>query len=100
MSVAKVPYKRIATEEAYATKDQFRLYQKILDSGRAEPGFQSLWGFYLTSPAERPSTVRRKMLDLGAERLADMDATGIDKQLLLVTAPGVNVFDADDARAM
>lgn len=100
MTIAKVPYKRIATEEAFATAELFRLYQRLLDSGNVAPGFQSLWGFYLTSQAERPTTIRRKLLDLGKERIADMDATGIDLQILSLTAPGVNVFDADDARAV
>jgi len=34
---------------------------------------------------------------MGAQRLKDMDATGIDLQLLLLTSPGVQVFDADSA---
>jgi 2,3-dihydroxybenzoate decarboxylase len=37
------------------------------------------------------------MLDLGERRLADMDAAGIDMQLLLLTSPGVQIFDADTA---
>jgi 5-carboxyvanillate decarboxylase len=97
---AKVPYKRIATEEAFATKTQFEEFGKLLDSGYRDPGFDSLWGFYLRSPAERPVLIRERLLDLGARRIADMDATGIDLQLLLVTAPGVNVFEADVARAL
>ena len=36
-----------------------------------------------------------RLLDLGAGRIADMDASGIDLQLLMHTAPGVQVFDAD-----
>ena len=98
--IAKVPYKRIATEEAFATTEQFRLYQRMLDGGSADPGFLSLWGFYLNSPAERPVTIRRKLLDLDAERISDMDATGIDVQLLSLTAPGVNALAADEARAL
>ena len=98
--VNQAPYKRIATEEAFATEEQFRLYQRMLDGGHADPGFQSLWGFYLTSPAERPVTIRRKLLDLGAERIADMDDTGIGLQVLSLTAPGVNALDTDEARAL
>ncbi len=98
--VAKVPYKRIATEEAFATKEQFVQFGKLLDSGHRDPGFDSLWGFYLRSPAERPVLIRERLLDLGARRIADMDATGIDVQLLLLTAPGVNVFEPDVARAL
>ena len=98
--VAKVPYKRIATEEAFATKELFDQFGKLLDSGYRDPGFDSLWGFYLRSPAERPVLIRERLLDLGARRIADMDETGIDVQLLLVTAPGVNVFEPDVARAV
>ncbi len=83
-----VPYKRIATEEAFATKEQFRLFGKLLDSGYDDPGFKSLWGFYLRSEAERPVLIRERLLNLDARRIADMDATGIDMQLLLFTAPG------------
>ena len=35
-----------------------------------------------------------RITDLGARRLADMDASGIARQIVLLTAPGVQVFDA------
>jgi 2,3-dihydroxybenzoate decarboxylase len=98
--VEKASYKRIATEEAFATAEQFRVYQRMLDSGRVDPGFNSLWGFYLNSPSERPATIRRKLLDLDAERIFDMDDTGIDLQILSLTAPGVNALEADKARSL
>jgi len=97
---AKVPYKRIATEEAFATKEQFEQFGKLLDGGYRDPGFESLWGFYLRSMAERPVLIRERLLDLGARRIADMDATGIDVQLLSLTSPGVNAFEPDVARAV
>jgi 2,3-dihydroxybenzoate decarboxylase/5-carboxyvanillate decarboxylase len=37
------------------------------------------------------------LLDLTGERLRDMDANGVDMQLLSLTAPGVQLFDADTA---
>jgi 2,3-dihydroxybenzoate decarboxylase len=40
------------------------------------------------------------MQSLGERRLADMDATGIAKQVLSLTAPGVQVFDADTATGL
>ncbi|MEI9991907.1 MAG: amidohydrolase family protein [Rhizomicrobium sp.] len=97
---AQVPYKRIATEEAFATQELFDQFGKLLDSGFRDPGFESLWGFYLRSAAERPVLIRARLLDLGARRIADMDATGIDVQLLSLTAPGVNMFEPDVARAV
>ena len=98
--VGKAPYKRIATEEAWATPELFAEFGKLLDGGCDDPGFTSLWGFYLRSEAERPKLIRERMVDLDARRLADMDSTGIDMQLLLLTAPGVNMFEADVARAL
>ncbi len=97
---AKVPYKRIATEEAFATRELFDEFGKLLDSGFRDPGFDSLWGFYLRSEAERPRLIRERLLDLGQRRLQDMDDTGVDMQLLLLTSPGVNMFEADVARAV
>src|SRR5215469_5228382 len=96
----KVPYKRIATEEAFATQEQFKLYKKLLDSGYDDPGFLSLWGFYLLSEAERPREVRRRLLDLDDVRIAAMDETGIDQQVLMLTSSGVNPLPVDQARAL
>jgi len=39
----------------------------------------------------------RPLVDLGDERIAAMDAAGIDMQLLLLSSPGVQVFDAVSA---
>jgi 5-carboxyvanillate decarboxylase len=38
--------------------------------------------------------------DLGAQRIADMDASGIAKQIVFLTAPGVQVFDAATATSL
>ena len=43
------------------------------------------------------SEVLRKLDDLGAERLADMDAAGIDMQVLSHTYPSVETLDVADA---
>ncbi len=94
-------YLRIATEEAFATPELFERYRAILSDGSvSDPGFSSLMGFYLTSPAPGIVAVRERMLDLGDRRLGDMDATGIAKQILSVTSPGVQIFDADTAVAL
>jgi 2,3-dihydroxybenzoate decarboxylase len=73
-------------------------YQKLYESGSlGDPGFDSLWGFYSSSMAARPVFIREKLADLGAMRIADMDATGIDHQILALTSPGVQVFDKAEA---
>jgi 2,3-dihydroxybenzoate decarboxylase len=92
---------RIATEEAFATPELFERYRAILSDGSVnDPGFTSLMGFYLGSSAPGIVAVRERMLDLGERRLGDMDATGIAKQILSVTSPGVQIFDADTAMAL
>jgi 5-carboxyvanillate decarboxylase len=93
-------YKRIATEEAWATKDQIKLFRKLLADGYDDPGFNSLWGFYLNSPSERARFIIDRLQDLGPQRIADMDSTGIDMQVLMLTSPGVQVFDAATANSL
>ena len=94
----KAPYKRIATEEAFCPPEMFGIYGRILDEGKLDdPGFNSLWGFYLKSPSERTTFIRQCMTDVGEQRIAHMDASGIDVQVLSLTGPGVQVMQKDEA---
>lgn len=93
-------YKRIATEEAFATVDQMNLYRRLLASGSGDPGFQSLWGFYLGSKSPRTTAVITRLQDLGERRLLDMQDTGIDRQILALTSPGVQIFDTATAKSL
>src|SRR5262249_54535020 len=65
-----------------------------------DPGFNSLWGFYLRSQSARATQIIARIQDLGEQRLRDMDATGIDRQILSLTSPGVQVFDAATATSL
>jgi 5-carboxyvanillate decarboxylase len=94
-------YKRIATEEAFATPELLKMYRKLYESKTLDdPGFESLWGFYSGSMAARPLFIREKLADLDAVRLAHMEESGIDHQVLALTSPGVQVFDRDTAVAL
>jgi 2,3-dihydroxybenzoate decarboxylase len=94
-------YLRIATEEAFAPPELLAAWREMLDAGAVDdPGFSSLWGFYLNSDSERATSLRERLQDLGPRRLADMDATGIDRQVISLTAPGTQIFDAGRAVAM
>jgi 5-carboxyvanillate decarboxylase len=94
-------YLRIATEEAFAPPELLAAWREMLDGGAVDdPGFRSLWGFYLNSDSERATSLRERLQDLGPRRLADMDATGIDRQIISLTAPGTQIFDAGRAVAM
>lgn len=94
-------YKRIATEEAFVPADILKRYRELFECRSLDdPGFDSLWGFYATSDAPRAQFIRDKLTDLDAGRLADMEASGIDHQVLSLTSPGVQVFPRDTAVAL
>ncbi len=87
-------YRRIATEEAWAPTEILQRYVKLLDEGtHHDPGFQSLWGFFGKSPTQRARDLYDRLQDLDARRIADMDAAGIDRAILSLTCPGVQLFD-------
>jgi 2,3-dihydroxybenzoate decarboxylase len=89
-AVWKVGYKRIATEEAWAPYDLLATYRKMAESKSIEdPGFVALWA-RLGANAQLVA----RLADIGEGRLRDMDATGIGVQVLSLTSPGVQVFDA------
>jgi 2,3-dihydroxybenzoate decarboxylase len=91
-------FKRIATEEAFVTKDIVQAYRDLLDRrGSTDIGFNSLMGYYLNNPSERTRAVAERLEDLGPRRIGDMDATGIALQILSLTSPGVQIFDAATA---
>ncbi len=94
-------YLRIATEEAFATREQVDVFLRMIRDGTADKGLVSLWGFYGTSPSERATQILHRLLDLGERRIADMDATGIDKAILALTSPGVQpLLDHGEAKAI
>ncbi len=89
-------YRRIATEEAWAPADLLARYRRMAAAGDLDdPGFVALWNRL----GARGPLVER-LADLGDRRLADMDASGIDLQILSLTSPGVQVFDAGTAVAL
>ena len=92
---------RIAAEEAWAPKEILERYRKLLAEKPQswDPGFHSLWGFFL-GPKPRATALVRRIQDLEDERLRDMDATGIAKQLVFLSAPGVQVFEAAMATSL
>ena len=99
--VREVPYRRIATEEAFATRELLDGFRKLL-AGRTldDPGFHNLWGFYLGSTSPRAVQVIERLQQLGQARIADMDECGIAQQILALTSPGVQVFDAQTAHSL
>jgi 2,3-dihydroxybenzoate decarboxylase len=93
-------FKRIATEEAWATQEMIGLYLKMIEMRSSkDPGFNGMWGHFSGGRSERVIQILERLLDVDERRIRDMDAAGIDKQLLLLTSPGVQVFDTATAIA-
>ena len=86
----KRAYRRIATEEGFLSPGVLAQNAKT----RTPPGVPLITGM---GPSANGA---RTLLDLDAGRLAVMDADGIDVQLLLLSAPGVQVFERDIAVAL
>lgn len=87
MTVASV--KLIGLEEHFVTEDLLAAWKAL------EPRWQDV----ALMQSDRGDTGRR-LTDLGAERLAAMDETGLDVQVLSLTAPGVQSLEAADATAL
>ncbi len=94
---AKADYLRIATEEAWCPAEMYNIWNKVLAGPDVDPGFVSLIGFYMSSQAERPRHIMNCLAELGPQRLAHMDGAGIDRQVIALTSPGVQVMEADSA---
>jgi 2,3-dihydroxybenzoate decarboxylase len=73
-------------------------YKRIIRDGTSnDPGFESLMGYFLFNDSPRTNAIVERLQDLGERRIGDMDATGIAKQVISITAPGLQVFDAHTA---
>lgn len=90
------PYKRIATEEAWTFPALVKAQVDYLESGAA-PHDDSL---KMAGMFSRMPSLQEMLQDLGELRLAHMDEYGIDRQLLLLTAPGVQVVRPGDGTAL
>lgn len=88
-------YKRIAAEEAFLTPEILGRYRELLRDPQVDPGFKSLWGHFV-----KHAPVVDRLVDIGERRVHDMDEAGIAMQVLSLTAPGVQVFDADEAAGL
>ncbi len=92
----RAAYERIATEEAWGPPEMFKMYLDVIENGAlTDPGFVSMWGRFV-----RNTRLIGQLTDLGEKRIHDMDLSGIDKMVLSLTAPGVQIFDAATANSL
>lgn len=83
-------YKRIATEEAWSIPEIPKAQLELLN-GPCPPDDPSLrmGAMFASLPA-----LQEELYDIGEGRIQRMNELGIDRQLLLLTAPGVQPLDA------
>lgn len=94
-------YRRIATEEAFATPEQVEAMAGI-GRGNWDALDFVLWRTMTNAPAGAPSATRGaslhdRLLDLDAGRIKAMDDLGVTMMVLSLTAPGVQMFTPDVA---
>ena len=90
------PYKRIATEEAWNIPEILEAQVRLL-AGAGAPDDPSL---RMAGMFAKMARLQEQLMDVGEKRIARMDALGIDKQLLLLTSPGVQVLEPDEGTAL
>ncbi|MBO0685873.1 MAG: amidohydrolase [Candidatus Dormibacteraeota bacterium] len=90
-------FRRIAAEEAFSIPEIADELRKVARGPGRSLDLLLVRGIYDADPGSGRSGFLAPLLDLEGERLRDMDANGVDMQLLLLTAPGVQMFDADTA---
>ena len=86
------PWRRIATEESFYIPEVAAAQHALS---------KSLWDNLDMRKIERRTSLQsplyQKLIDIDGERLRRMDADGVSMQLLSLTTPGVQIFDADTA---
>ena len=92
---------KIAIEEAFATHSLVAAWLKLLEDGvPGEAGLDQHLGRLITAKSGWGAEVTERLTDLGDLRLRQMDDCGVDMQVIAITAPGVQVFDADTGCAL
>jgi 2,3-dihydroxybenzoate decarboxylase len=87
------PFKRIAVEETFSVPEVLDAMRELVQrEPNREPGLEA-------PPYVQNDTIRY-LYDLGEGRLAAMNAARIDKQVLSLWSPGVQVFDPPQGTAL
>ena len=87
--------RRIATEEAFTIPEVADALREVSRHPGASLDLPLVRGIYDAGPSG--SRFLGRLLDVEEQRLADMDEHGVALQVLSLTAPGVQMFDADTA---
>ena len=91
--VTRSDIRRIGIEEAFVTPEIVKAWTEVINTPGLEPGYKRLGGLVHISPGGK--RIVRKLQELGEPRLKDMEATGVDFQVISIASPGVQVFEPD-----
>ncbi len=91
--------RKIATEEACIIPEVVNALREVVRAGGSNLDLPLLSTIY-DAPSGTPPRFLPELLDLEAQRLADIDRDGVDMQLLSLTAPGVQMFDANTGTSL
>jgi 5-carboxyvanillate decarboxylase len=92
---------KISTEEAFATPLLMAEWKKLIDDGNPnEAGLEQMIGAVLDPVSDWEAMLQERLPELGPLRIQAMDESGVDMQLIFITAPGVQPFTADLANAL
>ena len=89
--------RRIATEEAFSVPEVAAALRDVARAPGNSLDLILVSRIYDAKVDDVQARLLPRLLDLEKERLKDMDANGVDMHLLSLTAPGVQMFDADTA---
>lgn len=91
-------FRKIAVEEAFSVPEVTDALRDVARGGGTSLDLVLVKAIYdTTSTQGSRAAFKARLLDLDEARIADMDANGVDMQVLSLTAPGVQMFDADTA---
>jgi 5-carboxyvanillate decarboxylase len=91
--------RRIATEEACSTPEIARALGEVARRGGRNLDLKLVRQIY-DPPPGAPNPLLSQLLDIDAGRIESMDRHGVDMHILSLTAPGVQMFDADTGTAL
>lgn len=96
---SKKKMRRIATEEAFSIPEVAAALRDVARSPSQSPDMILVKRIYDAPLSDKSpmGVMKDRLIDLEDERLRDMDENSVDMQILSLTAPGVQMFDADTA---